>query len=255
MAKEITNTAASVHARLLNQARAGSRSFNDLLQLYAMERFLHRLSRTRHADRFVLKGALLMRAWDTSMFRTTRDIDLLARVSNEVAVLEGVVREACSASVDPDGLQFDAASVRGETIVEDADYPGVRVTFGGTLGNAQTPLQAVMNVATVGTTIAPASVKLTLWDANGTQYVVAPTASEIRSDSPAQPQGSVRTTAYTWDTAAAPIVASGFRFEFLAAGPSMSLDAVRLDMLYVPAPGALALLGMAAFVARRKRRA
>jgi hypothetical protein len=48
-------------------------------QLYAMERFLHRLSRTRHADRFVLKGALLMRAWETSLFRTTRDIDLLAR--------------------------------------------------------------------------------------------------------------------------------------------------------------------------------
>lgn len=39
-----------------------------------------------------------MRAWDTSIFRTTRDIDLLARVSNEVAVLEEVVREACSAS-------------------------------------------------------------------------------------------------------------------------------------------------------------
>ena len=148
MAKEITNTAASVHARLLNQARAGSRSFNDLLQLYAMERFLHRLSRTRHADRFVLKGALLMRAWDTTMFRTTRDIDLLARVSNEVAVLEGVVREACAASVDPDGLQFDPTSVRGETIVEDADYPGVRVTFGGTLGNARLDMQIDVGSAT-----------------------------------------------------------------------------------------------------------
>lgn len=69
MAKDITNTAASVHAQLLNQARAGSRSFNDLLQLYAMERFLHWLSRTRYADQSVLKGALLMRAWDTSMRR------------------------------------------------------------------------------------------------------------------------------------------------------------------------------------------
>jgi hypothetical protein len=109
MAKEITNTAASVHARLLNQARAGSRSFNDLLQLYAMERFLHRLSRTKHADRFVLKGALLMRAWDTTMFRTTRDIDLLARASNEVAVLEGVVREACTAS--PTALTTEFGSI------------------------------------------------------------------------------------------------------------------------------------------------
>ena len=73
MAKQSTNTAASVHARLLNQARAGSRSFNDLLQLYAMERFLHRLSRTRHADRFVLKGALLMRAWEACLSRQQTD--------------------------------------------------------------------------------------------------------------------------------------------------------------------------------------
>lgn len=44
------NLAASVHARPLNQARAGGRSFNDLLQLYAMERFLYRLSESRHVD-------------------------------------------------------------------------------------------------------------------------------------------------------------------------------------------------------------
>jgi hypothetical protein len=174
MAKEITNTAASVHARLLNQARAGSRSFNDLLQLYAMERFLHRLSRTRHADRFVLKGALLMRVWDTTMFRTTRDIDLLARVSNEVAVLEGVVREACAASVDPDGLQFDPTSVRGETIVEDADYPGVRVTFGGTLGNARLDMQIDVGF---GDTITPAPQELdfpTLLPMAGTRLLAYP---------------------------------------------------------------------------------
>jgi hypothetical protein len=177
MAKEITNTAASVHARLLNQARAGSRSFNDLLQLYAMERFLHRLSRTKHADRFVLKGALLMRAWDTTMFRTTRDIDLLARASNEVAVLEGVVRDACAAAVDPDGLAFDAKSVRGETIVEDADYPGVRVTFGSTLGNARLDMQIDVGF---GDTITPAPQELdfpTLLPMAGSSVVVPLVAS------------------------------------------------------------------------------
>jgi hypothetical protein len=153
-------------------------------------------------------------------------------------------------------MNFGAASfITGSGNIYSITAPLYVMIMGGTLGNGQTPLQVVMNVATVGTTIAPASVKLTLWDATGMQYVVAPTASEIRSDAPAQPQGSIRTTAYTWDTAAAPITASGFRFEFLASGPSMSLDAVRLDMQYVPAPGALALLGMAAFVARRKRRA
>jgi len=174
MAKQGTNTAASVHARLLDQARAGSRSFNDLLQLYAMERFLHRLSRTRHADRFVLKGALLMRAWDTSLYRTTRDIDLLARSPNEVAVIEGVVRDACAAAVDPDGLVFDAKSVRGETIVEDADDPGVRVIFGGTLGNARLDMQIDVGF---GDTITPAPQELdfpTLLPMAGTRMLAYP---------------------------------------------------------------------------------
>ena len=59
-----TNIAASVHARLMNLARAEGRSFNDLLQFYAIERFLYRLSRSDHAAKFVLKGALLLRVWD-----------------------------------------------------------------------------------------------------------------------------------------------------------------------------------------------
>lgn len=174
MAKAITNVAASVHARLLRQARGGSRSFNDLLQLYAMERFLHRLSRTPHANRFVLKGGLLLRAWDTATFRTTRDIDLLGRGSNEIMVLEGVMRDACSAAVDPDGLQFDSASVRGETIVEDADYPGVRVTFDGSLGNARLDMQVDVGY---GDTVTPEPQELefpTLLPMAGTRLLAYP---------------------------------------------------------------------------------
>ena len=54
---------ASVRERLLNQARSQARPFQELPQYYAMERFLYRLSRSRHAEQFVLKGALLMTAW------------------------------------------------------------------------------------------------------------------------------------------------------------------------------------------------
>ena len=179
MAKEITNTAASVHARLLSYAHARSRSFNELLLLYAMERFLHRLSQTKHAKHFVLKGALLMRAWDTTMYRTTRDIDLLARMSNEVTVLEGVLREACVAEVNPDGLAFDAKSVRGETIVEEADYPGVRVTFGGRLGNARLDMQIDIGF---GDTITPAPQELdfpTLLPMPGTRMLAYPPETVI----------------------------------------------------------------------------
>jgi hypothetical protein len=153
-------------------------------------------------------------------------------------------------------MNFGAASfITGSGNIYSITAPLYIMIMGGTLGNGQTPLQVVMNVATVGTPIAPASVKLTMWDATGAQYVVAPNASEVRSDVPAPQGGSIQTIAFTWNTAAAPITASGFRFEFLASGPSMSLDAVRLDLQYVPAPGAMALLGMAAFIARRRRRA
>ena len=58
--KPIVNLAASVHRRLLNEARSSGRPFNEVLQHYAMGRFMSRLSRSRHADRFVLKGGLLM---------------------------------------------------------------------------------------------------------------------------------------------------------------------------------------------------
>lgn len=59
-----SNLAASVHARLINLAAAQGRRFNDLLQLYAMERLLYRLSKSPHASKFLLKGALLLRVWD-----------------------------------------------------------------------------------------------------------------------------------------------------------------------------------------------
>jgi len=53
---------ASVRQRLLDHARAQARPFQEVLQYYAMERFLYRLAKSPFADRFVLKGALLLTA-------------------------------------------------------------------------------------------------------------------------------------------------------------------------------------------------
>lgn len=136
-----TNIAASVHARLMNLARAEDRSFNDLLQFYAMERFLYRLSRSGHAAKFVLKGALMLRVWDPAAYRTTRDIDLLGRMASDVEAVAEIIASVCRERVAADGLEFDAASVSGERIVEDAEYEGVRVTFLGRLGNARVTMQ------------------------------------------------------------------------------------------------------------------
>jgi predicted nucleotidyltransferase component of viral defense system len=136
-----TNIAASVHARLLNLARSGGRSFSDLWQLYAMERLLYRLSKSPHQSKFLLKGALLLRVWNPTTYRTTRDIDLLGTLSNEINDVVKVIRTVCEQPVEADGLEFDPASVKGETIVEDGDYHGVRVTLIGHLGNARASVQ------------------------------------------------------------------------------------------------------------------
>lgn len=137
----IKNTAASVRQRLLNKARETVRPFNELLQYYAMERFLYRMSQSQYSQKFILKGALMFTAWRTPHSRATMDIDLLGRISNEIDHIVDVVREICNQEVEPDGVRFDPGSVAGERIVEDADYEGVWVRFRGYLDTAQVPMQ------------------------------------------------------------------------------------------------------------------
>ena len=135
------NLPASVRQRLANKAKETARPFQEVLQYFAMERFLYRLSRSRHADRFVLKGALMFTAWGAPASRPTKDIDLLARADNAVAAVTAVMAEVCGEAVDADGLVFDLGSVAGQAIKEDADYSGVRVTFLVTLQTARVSMQ------------------------------------------------------------------------------------------------------------------
>lgn len=140
-AKNISNLAASVQARLQNHARTSKRPFQELLQYYAMERFLYRLSTTAHRARFVLKGALMLHVWDAPLARATKDLDFLGRLDSSLENLERVVREVCAADVEPDGMVFDPATVKTERIKEDADYEGVRARFVGLLGKARVAMQ------------------------------------------------------------------------------------------------------------------
>jgi hypothetical protein len=66
-----------VRQRLLSQSRAQNRPFQQLLQYYAKERFLYRRAQSGHADKFVLKGALLLTVWRAPISRQAVDIDLL----------------------------------------------------------------------------------------------------------------------------------------------------------------------------------
>lgn len=139
--RSVQNVPASIHQRLLNIAKETGRPFNELLQYFAMERFLFRLSRSIHAPSFVLKGALLFRVWDTPDSRATRDIDFLAYVDNSPENIASIIREICTVTDVDDGLSFDTESVIAQRIKEDADYEGVRVRFRGQLGNARIHMQ------------------------------------------------------------------------------------------------------------------
>jgi hypothetical protein len=63
--------AASVRARLNNRAREQGRPFQELLQYYAIERFLYRLAQSRYRQSFVLKGGVVFFSWGISLRRPT----------------------------------------------------------------------------------------------------------------------------------------------------------------------------------------
>jgi hypothetical protein len=101
---ETKNLPASIHQRLLNQARASRQLFDELLRYCAIERFLYRLSQSPYRDRFVLKGALIFAAWGAPLGRSTRDIDLLVYTSNAIDEVVATIKAICVQSVEADGM-------------------------------------------------------------------------------------------------------------------------------------------------------
>jgi len=153
-----SDLAASVHQRLLNHARSEGRRFNEVLQRYALERWLYRLSISSHADRFILKGGLLLSTWDLPIQRPTKDIDLLASATNDLDGVLAMIREICIVAVEPDGLVFHEPTVTSERIAEDAVYEGVRSTFTGSLGKARLAMQIDLGFSDV---ITPGPISMT----------------------------------------------------------------------------------------------
>ena len=147
----LKNVGASVHQRLKNASKESGRSFNDLVQYYALERWLYRLSQSRHQNLFILKGALMLVAWHAPILRVTRDIDLLARTSNDLEAIKSTVSEICQTEVEEDGVVFDPESVTTIRIAEDADYEGVRAAFTGRLATTRLAMQIDMGFSDVVT--------------------------------------------------------------------------------------------------------
>jgi len=135
-----SNQAASVRARQLNVAKAQGVDFNQVLVRFALERILYRLTQSPHADRFLLKGALLFTLWYDMPHRATRDADLQGFGASDLESVAQVFREIAAVTVD-DGIAFDPASVTADEIRKEPGYGGVRVVIAGELAKARCKAQ------------------------------------------------------------------------------------------------------------------
>ena len=134
------NLPASILARLLTLAKERGDDYSLLLNRFATERLLARISASRHADRFLLKGALLFALWYDTPHRPTRDADLLGFGPDDEANLIATFREVAAMDMR-DGIAFDPASVKAQVIREDNTYGGTRITLAARIGSARCALQ------------------------------------------------------------------------------------------------------------------
>ena len=86
------DVSASIRQRLLDLSKREHRPLGEVLQYYTMERFLFRLSKSKYADRFILKGALLLAVWRSEVSQSTIDIDLLGRIENSKETITAAIR-------------------------------------------------------------------------------------------------------------------------------------------------------------------
>jgi hypothetical protein len=134
------NLSASILARLLTLAKQRGDDYSLLLNRFGLERLLARLSMSPHADRFLLKGALLFSLWYDTPHRSTRDADLLGFGPDDEASLIGTFCELAAMDLS-DGIVFDAESVKADAIREDNSYGGTRITLAARIGSARCALQ------------------------------------------------------------------------------------------------------------------
>lgn len=145
--------ARSLQAKLSQHAKRIGADPNLVLTRYTVERYLYRLSRSAHTEKFVLKGALLMLAWMGDTFRPTRDADMLGFGHVSPESLARIFAEVCAVPVEPDAMIYLADTLRLEPIRHDDDYGGHRVTLMARMGAARLRVQVDIGV---GDAVVPA---------------------------------------------------------------------------------------------------
>lgn len=134
------NLGESIRQRLKNLSEQRNRPFDEILRYYAMERFLYRLSISPYAEKFFLKGGLMLKVWDSMDHRATMDIDLLARTSNQIDNLQRIITEVSGIACEEDGIAFDTQKLILRNTQTGGDYNGVSSSFSAKLFTTKMPV-------------------------------------------------------------------------------------------------------------------
>jgi predicted nucleotidyltransferase component of viral defense system len=134
------NLGESIRQRLKNLSDQRNRPFDEILRYYAMERFLYRLSISSHAQKFFLKGGLMLKVWDSLDHRATMDIDLLARTSNQIDNLHRIITEVSEIACEDDEIAFDTQKLILRNTQTGGDYNGVSSSFSAKLFTTKMPV-------------------------------------------------------------------------------------------------------------------
>lgn len=125
-----------------------------LLRNYMMERFLERISLSEHRDKFILKGGMLVAAMVGVDARSTMDLDATVKGSNvNVSDVANLITEIVSVPLD-DGVAFQVNKI--SEIMDEAEYPGIRVSMTAAFDGVITPLK--LDIST-GDAITPKEVR------------------------------------------------------------------------------------------------
>ncbi len=133
--------AESVKARLKNLTEKSGGTMQDKLTIYALERSIYRLSISKYADRFTLKGGIFLYAlFDKQFACMTMDIDLLAqKIPNDAGEMKKVFEDIFSIEYD-DALKYDLASLDVHNITDFKEYHGVNVSVNAFLDRTKIPV-------------------------------------------------------------------------------------------------------------------
>lgn len=136
-----SNLAVSIKQRLRNHMKKTGESFEYITVRYGYERFLYRLSVSKYASDFILKGALLFYVWNQETHRPTRDIDLLGFGSSDINSVKKVFEDIIGMEMPEDGLIFNPETLSLQEIREEQSYGGLRIKIQAKLGNIRVPIQ------------------------------------------------------------------------------------------------------------------